>query len=187
MSNEIFEREEIRRGEEAWVILVDRSASMSLRFEEIKEFTVCVSESANELTGKYDAWALYSFDNNFQILKDFKERYNREVQARIGSLENGGLSLLPDAIELAHRILQDDPREKKYIFVITDGHPTGYMRIQEAFSKIVKKTEISGITLVAIGVSKKISSKFRNSAHGKDLKQIVAKFITAYRTASSDM
>jgi hypothetical protein len=187
MSNEIFEREEIRRGEEAWAILVDRSASMSLRFEEIKEFTVCVSESANELTGKSDAWALYSFDNNFQILKDFKERYNKEVQARIGSLENGGLSLLPDAIELAYRVLQDDPREKKYIFVITDGHATGYVRIQEAFSKIVKKTEISGITLVAIGVSKKVSSKFRNSAHGKDLKQIVAKFITAYRTASSDM
>ena len=186
-SQDIFERDELRRGEEAWVILVDRSASLKLRFEQIKEFTVCISESANDLTGKSDAWALYSFDNNFQILKDFKEKYNREVQARIGSLENGGLSLLPDAIELANRILTDDPRERKYLFVITDGSPSGYERIQEAFSKIVKKAEVSGTTLVAIGVSKGITKKFRNSARGTDLKQLVAKFITAYRTvASSD-
>ncbi len=61
----------------------------------MKEFVVCISESANELTGKSNAWALYSFDNNFQIIKDFNERYNKEVQARIGSLETGGLSLMP--------------------------------------------------------------------------------------------
>ena len=67
-STDIFERDELRRGEEAWVILVDRSASMGLRFDRLKEFTICMSESANELTGKYDAWALYSFDNKFQIL-----------------------------------------------------------------------------------------------------------------------
>ena len=186
-SQDIFERDELRRGEEAWVILVDKSASMRLRFEQIKEFTVCISESANDLTGKTDAWALYSFDSSFQILKDFKERYNREVQARIGSLENGGLSLLPDAIEFANRILSDDPRERKYLFVITDGNPSGYARIQEAFSKIVKKAEVSGTTLVAIGVSKGVTKRFRNSVKGSDMKQLVAKFITAYRTvASSD-
>ncbi|HEV2193480.1 MAG TPA: vWA domain-containing protein [Nitrosopumilaceae archaeon] len=184
----IFERDELRRGEEAWVILVDKSASMNLRFDQIKEFTVCLSESANELTGKTDGWALYSFDNNFQILKDFKEKYNKEVQARIGGIENSGLSLLPDAIQLATRILDADPRERKYLFVITDGHPSGYERIQEQFSKVVKKTEVSGITLVAIGVSKAITGRFRNSAKGHDLKGLVAKFITAYRAvATSDV
>src|SRR6185312_10758158 len=122
-TSEIFERDELRRGEEAWVILIDKSASMKLRFNEIHEFAVTVSESANELTGKADAWALYSFDNNFQILKDFKEKFNQETKARIGTLENGGLSLLPDAIELSARVLLDDPRERKFIFVITDGHP----------------------------------------------------------------
>jgi hypothetical protein len=184
-SNEIFERDELRRGEEAWVILVDKSASMSLRFDELKEFTVCVSESANDLTGKYDAWALYSFDNNFHILKDFKERYNQEIQARIGAIENGGLSLLPDAIELSNKILSEDPRERKYIFVITDGSASGYDRIQEAFSKIVKKIDVSGITLIAIGVSKGATRNFRQHVRGRDLKTLVAKFITAYKTASS--
>lgn len=186
-STDIFERDELRRGEEAWVILVDKSASMNLRFDKIKEFTVCVSESANELTGKSDAWALYSFDNNFQILKDFKEKYNREVKSRIGNLEPGGLSLLPDAIELAQRVLNDDPRERKYLFVITDGHATGYDKIHETFAKIVKKVDVSDTTLVAIGVSKKVSENFKKNAQGRDLKTLVTKFITAYRSSSSDM
>ncbi|MDE1764495.1 MAG: VWA domain-containing protein, partial [Thaumarchaeota archaeon] len=153
------------------------------RFDHVKEFAICVAEAANELTGKPDAWAMYSFDNNFQILKDFKERYGRQVQARLGGLQNSGLSLLPDAIELSYRMLIADSREKKYLFVITDGHPSGYERIQEQFSKITRKVGNAGVILVAIGVSKATSKKFKNSVRGTDLKQLVAKFITAYRTA----
>ena len=186
-TSDIFEREEIRRGEEAWVILVDKSASMNLRCQELNELLVCMAESANELTGKYDAWAVYGFDSSFHILKDFKERYSQEVKARIGEIGSGGLTLLPDALEVANRVLNEDQRERKYIFVITDGSPSGYMRIHEAFSKIVKKTDMSDITLVAIGVSKKVTRGFKNTAQAKDLKTLVAKFITAYRTASSDM
>lgn len=186
-SAEIFEQDEIRRGEEAWVILVDKSASMNLRCQELNDLLVCMAESANELTGKYDAWAIYSFDTSFHIVKDFKERYSQEVKARIGAIESGGLTLLPDALELANRLLNEDQRERKYIFVITDGSPSGYGRIQEAFSKIVRKTDISDITLVAIGVSKRVTRGFKNNAQGRDLKTLVAKFITAYRTASSDM
>lgn len=188
-TNEVFENDEFRRGEEAWVILVDNSASMRLRFEEIKEFVVCLTESANVLTKKEDAWALYSFDNNFQILKDFKERYNQEVQARIGALQSGGLSLLPDAIELAAKLLSEDERDRKHIFVVTDGHPSGYDRIQEAFSKAVTKTDVYGISLVAIGVSKGVTRIFKNSVRGSDLKRLVSKFISVYRTvsAASDM
>jgi len=185
-STDIFERNERRRVEEAWAIVIDKSASMNLRFDEIKEFTVCVAEAANELTGKSDAWALYSFDSSFQILKDFKEKYGREVQARIGALENSGLSLLPDAIELSSRMLSEDPREKKYIFVITDGHPSGYERINQQLSKIVKRIEASDMTLIAIGVSKKTSKRFRNNVRGSKLKTLVAKFITAYRISASD-
>ncbi|MFZ0184820.1 MAG: vWA domain-containing protein [Nitrosotalea sp.] len=184
---DVFERDEIKRVEAAWVILIDNSASMSLRFQQIKEFTVCIAEATNDLTGKSDAWALFSFDNNLQILKDFKEKYGREVQARIGSLENNGLSLLPDAIELARRMLSDDSRERKYIFIITDGHPSGYERIHQHLAKIAKKLDASGVSLIAIGVSKSTSKRFRNSMRGSsNLGQLVAKFITAYKTVSSD-
>lgn len=186
-STDIFEREEIRRGEEAWIILVDKSASMNLRCQELKEFVVCMAESANELTGKSDAWAIFSFDTTFQILKDFKEHYSHEVQARIGSLKSGGLTLLPDALEVAYRALNEDPRERKYIFLVTDGHPCGYDTIHEAFSKIVKKTNVSGITLISIGISKKTMRILKNGFRGKDLKTLIAKFITAYKAASEDM
>ena len=184
---DVFERDEIKRVEQAWVILIDNSASMSLEFEQIKEFTVCIAEAANDLTGKSDAWALFSFDSDLQILKDFEEKYDHEVQARIGSLENNGLSLLPDAIELTRRMLLDDSRERKYIFIITDGHPSGYERINQYLTKIGKKLDASGVSLIAIGVSKSTSKRFRNSMRGSsNLGQLVAKFITAYKTISSD-
>jgi len=187
VTTDIFENDELRRGDEAWVILIDTSASMRLRFEKIKEFLVCIAESANDLTGKHDAWALYGFNNNFQILKDFKERYTVEIQARIGDLQTGGLSLLPDAIEVALRVLAADPRDRKHIFVITDGHPAGYDKIHDAFSKTVKKAEIYGISLIAIGVSKTVTRVFKNSVRGSDLKRLVSKFISVYRSVSSDM
>ncbi len=186
-SVDVFERDEIRRVEEAWAILIDNSASMSLRFEQIKEFAVCIAESANDLAGKSNAWALFSFDNNFQILKDFEEKYDHEVQARIGSLKNNGLSLLPDAIELTRRMLLGDTRERKYIFLITDGHPSGYEKISQYLTKITKKLDTSGISLIAIGVSRSTSKRFRNSIRGSsNLGQLVAKFITVYKTVSSD-
>ncbi len=186
-SIDVFERDEIRRAEEAWVILIDNSASMGLRFEQIKEFTVCIAESANDLAGKSDAWALFSFDSDFKILKDFEEKYDHEVQARIGSLENNGLSLLPDAIELARRMLLGTTRERKYIFLITDGHPSGYEKIHHHLAKITKKLDASGVSLIAIGVSKSTSKRFRNNVRGStNLGQLVAKFITAYKTVSSD-
>jgi uncharacterized protein YegL len=186
-SIDVFERDEIRRVEEAWAILIDNSASMGLKFEHMKEFTVCVAESANDLAGKSDAWALFSFDNNFQILKDFEEKYTHEVQARIGSLENHGLSLLPDAIELTRRMLLTNARERKYIFLITDGYPFGYDKITQHLAKITKKLDASDISLIAIGVSKSTSKRFRNNIRGSsNLGQLVAKFITAYKTVSSD-
>ena len=186
-SIDVYERDEIRRVEEAWVILIDNSVSMSFRFDQIKEFTICIVEAANDLVGKSNAWALFSFDNNFQILKDFEEKYDHEVQARIGSLENNGLSLLPDAIELSRRVLAADPRERKYIFLVTDGYPSGYEKINQHLAKIGKKLDASGISLIAIGVSKSTSKRFRNSVHeSSNLGQLVAKFITAYKTISSD-
>jgi hypothetical protein len=186
-SIDVFERDEIRRVEEAWVILIDNSASMSFRFDQIKEFIICISEAANDLAAKHNTWALFSFDNTFQILKDFEEKYTHEVQARIGSLENNGLSLLPDAIELTRRILIADQRERKYVFLITDGYTSGYEKVNRHLAKIGKKLDASGISLIAIGVSKSTSKHFRNSIReSSNMGQLVAKFITAYKTVSSD-
>ena len=186
-SMDIYDRDSFRRAEEDWLILVDTSASMRLKFDKIKEFAICIAEAATELTGKADAWGMYSFDNNFTILKDFNEKYNTEVKARIGSLKGGGLSLLPDALELSSRILAADPRDRKHIFILTDGHPSGYDQIENRFAKIVKVIEMSGTSLIAVGLSKKMAHSFKNTVKGSDLKQLVSNFITAYRAVSLDM
>ena len=130
---------------------------------------------------------MYSFDNNITILKDFNEKYNNEVKARIGALKGGGLSLLPDALEFSSRILASDAREKKHIFILTDGHPSGYDQIEKRFAKVVKVIEMSNTSLIAVGLSKKMARNFRNSVKGSDLKQLVSNFIAAYRAVSLDM
>lgn len=181
----IFEQEFSRRREESWVILVDNSASVKLRFDKIKDLLVSLSESADELTGMDGMWSLYSFDNKFSILKDFDEKYSDEVKGRIGGLKNGGLSFIPDAIELAGRILADDPGERKYIFVFTDAYPSGYENINERFQNTIKKLDKLGIKVIGIGLSDNIMKFFKIHCTGDDLRETVAKFITAYRHAAA--
>ena len=186
-SGEVFDRALQNRGEEAWIVLFDNSASMNMQFPQIKEFVISLSESAELLSGRSDAWAIYGFDNKFTIMKDFKERYGHNIKARLGDLKTGGLSFIPDALELSARLLLDDPRDRKYIFVITDGYLTGYNKIQEDLIDTVKKIEGSGINIIGIGLSQNISKYFRTYAVGSDMRKLIAKFITAYRmTASED-
>lgn len=181
----IFEQEFSRRREESWVILVDNSASIKLKFDKIKDLLVSLSESADELTGMDGMWSLYSFDNKFSILKDFDEKYSDEVKGRIGGLKNGGLSFIPDAIELAGRLLAEDPGERKYIFVFTDAYPSGYENINQQFQNTLKKLDKLGIKVIGIGLSDNIMKFFKIHCTGDDLRETVAKFITAYRHAAA--
>ena len=184
-TTDIFDRDEDRRSEEAWVILIDNSASMHLKLNKMTEFALCVAESADELTGRADAWGFYAFDSRFLILKDFQERFNQDVKARLGDLKSGGLSFIPDAIKLAGRLLIDSPQERKYIFVITDGHTSGYENMEKALSAAVKELEMSGITILWIGPSKYISTHFRNSVSDYDMKKLISRFISAYRSVAT--
>lgn len=182
---DIFEQEFARRREESWVILVDNSASMKLRFNKVKELLVSLSESADELTGREGTWALYGFDNNFSILKDFGEKYSQEIRGRIGGIKSGGLSFIPDAIELAARILAEDPSERKYIFIFTDAYPSGYEGVDIRFQETVKLLDKLGIKAIGIGLSNNIQKFFKIHCTGEELREIVAKFISSYRSAAS--
>lgn len=184
---EIFDQDEARRSEEAWVILLDCSGSMKLKFAKVREFALCVAETANELTGRSDAWSLHGFDNNFTIIKDFKEKYSQDVKARVGSLKSGGLSFVPDAIELGNRLLAEDPRERKYLFVITDGQPSGDDKFEKRLQKIVKSIGMSGVGIIGIGMKDNITRYFGNNCDGTDLREMVTKFIKTYRDAAADM
>ncbi|MCZ6581849.1 MAG: VWA domain-containing protein [Thaumarchaeota archaeon] len=181
---DVFNRDEERRGEEAWIILIDNSASMQLKFDIVKEFALCIAESADILTGSSDAWALYSFDSKFSILKDFKENYNQEIKARLGGLSSGGLSFIPDALTLAGRLLQENPRDRKFIIMITDGYSSGYENIGDALIQEIKYLEMSGISIIGIGLPDSVAKYCKNYAVGPNMRKLVGKFISAYRNAA---
>lgn len=183
---DFFEQEFARRREESWVILVDNSASVKLKFNKIKDLLVSLSESADELTGREGAWSLYSFDNNFSVLKDFDEKYSDEVKGRIGGLKSGGLSFLPDALELTGRLLTENTRERKYIFVFTDAYTSGYKNTNKNLQNTIKKLEKLGIKVVGIGLSENVMKFFKNCGTGDDLREMISSFISAYRNTVSE-
>jgi len=182
---EVFNKTEEQRIEETWAILVDNSASLKLRFEEVKDFMLCLAEASDELTGPSGSWGLYGYDQKFSILKDHKAKYNQDVRARIGGFKSGGLSYTPDAILLAGRMLMKNPADLKHLFVFTDDFPTGLWNYDQKLSLAIKEVERMGIEVIGIGLTPNISKYFTDFCYGLDLKDLVDKFIRIYRMKSS--
>jgi len=126
----------------------------------------------------------YSFDSKFSIIKDFKENYNQEIKARLGGLSSGGLSFIPDALTLAGRLLQENPRDRKFIIMITDGYSSGYENIGDALIQEIKYLEMSGISIIGIGLPDSVAKYCKNYAVGPNMRKLVGKFISAYRNAA---
>jgi len=182
---EVFDKYEDQRIEESWAILIDNSASMKLRFKHVKDFMLCLAEASDELTGPAGVWGLFSFDQKFSVLKDFKGTYNQDVRARIGGLESGGLSFTPDAIVLAGRTLVKHPADIKHLFVFTDDFPTGLWNFDKKLYLAVKEVERMGVEIVGIGLSPSISKYFSESCWGSDIRELISKFVRVYRMKSA--
>ena len=182
---EVFNKTEEQRIEETWAILVDNSASLKLRFEEVKDFMLCLAEASDELTGPSGSWGLYSYDQKFSILKDHNGKYNQDVRARIGGLKSGGLSFTPDALLLAGRMLVKNPADLKHLFVFTDDFPTGLWNHDKKLYLAIKEVERMGIEVIGIGLSSNIQKYFTDSAYGVDIRDLVNKFVRIYRMKSS--
>ena len=178
---QIFEQDEHSRQNENWVIIFDTSASMKLKFEDMKTLSLCLSEAANELNANRGTWGMYSFNNNFLVVKDHTENYNQQVKSRIGGIENKGLSLIPDAITMGTRILAADHNtEKKYLIIITDGQSLGYADIDEKFQASIEVARKAGISIIGIGVPEGITKFFSATISTKDLRKTVSSFIESY-------
>ena len=182
---EVFNKTEEQRIEETWAILVDNSASLRLRFEEVKDFMLCLAEASEELTGPSGSWGLYSYDQKFSILKDHKGKYNQDVKARLGGLHSGGLSYTPDAILLAGRMLARNPADLKFLYVFTDDFPTGLWNYDQKLSLAIKEVERMGVEIIGIGLSSNISKYFSDSCWGINIRDLVDKFVRIYRIKSS--
>lgn len=182
-----FEQDQELRYEESWAIVMDTSASMKIQFNDLQKFLMCIAEAADQINFKGGKWSIHGFNNDFVLIKDFKEKYDDRIKGRIGGMENTGLSFIPDAMKLATRMLEDDVNERRYLFLITDGFSMGYHQINEEFQSAVKMASRAGVNVIAIGVPDGMSKYFTISFPHTEVRKTVAKFVNAYSTLAQQM
>ena len=177
---QVFEQDEARRTSESWAIILDTSASMQGQFHDLKKFTLCLSEAAEEINSSSGNWSLTAFNNNFYVVKDSGESYNQQTKSRFGGIESKGLSFIPDAIILTARTLQQDPNEKKYIFLVSDGVTLGYNDADTYFKEAIDIAKSAGVNVIGIGIKDTKSKLFTASFGYEEIGRTVSKFIRAY-------
>ncbi len=188
-SIQVFEQDDVSKQNENWVVMFDTSASMKLKFDDMKNLSFCLCETADELQSRGGKWGMYSFNNNFLVVKDQSEKYSQKVKSRLGGIKNEGLSFIPDAITMGSRILDaDNQTEKKYLIIITDGMSMGYTDIDKKLKESIKQARNSGINIIGIGVPDGITKYFSATINEDALRKSVSKFIDSYTAlASSQM
>jgi len=176
-----FEQDVPRSESENWVVIMDSSASMKLKFDEMKKFAMCLSDAAEKIIQTGGKWGLYSFNNNFLIVKDHAEKFTQQIKARIGGLENKGLSFIPDAIEMGTRILTHDHKSAhKYLIIMTDCKSLGYDNIDDSFKRSIQYANRHRINVIGIGIPDNLIKFFTLAIDNGDFKKSVKQFITSY-------
>jgi hypothetical protein len=181
MRSDVFTREEVIRKNDAWAIVIDSSQSLSTIPGEVKGVAVCMAEISKDLITNPMGWGLFAFNDKFYVVKDFSETYNRSIRARIGGLIKGGVTYLPDALNIAAEMLKSLSEDVKVIVVISDGVPLGYYGIETEMAETLKRIERAGITVMAIGVkSRQIRNHFKKSCVVETPSDIMKAFVKAY-------
>ena len=180
---ECFEQDIPRMESENWVVIFDNSASMSLRFEEMKKFILSLGETAERINKSGGKWGLYSFNNKFLIVKDHTENYNQTVKARIGGLKTSGMSFITDAIDMGAKILSHDNKsQNKYLIIVSDGKPLGTGTSEKDVLRSLERAKKQRINLIGIGTPLNMTKPFAFTIDYVDSKKSVKKFINAYTT-----
>jgi len=178
---DIFVRDELQSREDAWAILVDASHSLKSFTGEVRGITLCLSEVARSLFPSQNQWSAFAFNDKFYVVKDFSENYGNRVRARIGGLEQGGMTYLTDALILTAQTLRRRIEESKLIVVVSDFFPSGYVGAEEALRACVKRIENSGIGVIGIGVkSRAVKNYFRINCVVNNPPELMKKFVDAF-------
>jgi nitric oxide reductase activation protein len=178
---DVFVRDELQTREDAWAILIDASHSLKSFTGEVRSITLCLSEVARNLFQNQNAWATFAFNDKFYIVKEFSETYTNRTRARIGGLEQGGMTYLTDALMLTARILKKRTEESKLIVVVSDFFPSGYAGAEDALKACVKKIENSSIGVIGIGVSSRaVKNYFRINCVVNSPTELMKKFVDAF-------
>ena len=187
MTSNIFIRDDFLNKNEAWGILLDTSKSLKPFSTTAKEMALCLSEVAKELIPDRQSWGLYAFSNKFAVVKEMSEDYSQNVKARIGGLGQGGLSYIPDALQLTANIVASAGKDHNYVLVISDGLPAGYANIEAKLDKTVKEVMRAGITIISVGLG---SNGLQKYIRGTSLKadsayDLMSKFTKTYYTLAT--
>jgi len=184
---DIFAREELQTREDAWSILIDASHSLSLFKGEVRGIALCLAEVARTLILDQNSWGMYAFNNKFYVIKDFSERFNTRVKARIGGLTYGGFTYLPDAILLAAQALKKRIEEARVLVIVSDFFPAGYENAEETLEENIRKIERMGVGIIGIGVnSRAVKQYIRTCCVVENPYDLMKKFTKAFVEYSSN-
>jgi hypothetical protein len=185
-ATDVFVRDEYLSRSFAWGILFDASASMKIRSEFGRSLAICIAEATKELLMDPGSWSFFAFSDRFYVLKDPSEAYSQRVRARIGGLKFDGLTYMPDAIQVAGKILSKRYDEQRFLVVISDGSPFGYPRMKKAMSDAISSLEKKGVIMIGIGVeTDKMKNFFKISSTIHDQKDLIKSFARIYVSSSA--
>ncbi|MBS7632944.1 VWA domain-containing protein [Candidatus Bathyarchaeota archaeon] len=168
----------------SWAILLDASKSIRYTKDFAMEIFILLADVASSLLLDPASWGAYAFNDRFLIIKDFNERYNARVKARIGGIEFDGFTYMPDALKMAANLLKSRAENLRLITIISDGWPYGYQDMRAALAETVEFLAGKNIAVLAIGVkSRQMELVFKSCSTVYSLRELT-KFSNLYLSAS---
>ncbi len=179
--SDIFILEEKIQKSFAWAVLLDASTSMRHIKDYVLKLGIVLAESASKVFLDPNCWGIYAFNDSFYMIKDFTERYSTKVRSRLGGLKFRGMTYMPDALEMAGRIIGVRNEDSRIVVVISDGWPYGYPNIYATLGDAINQLEARDIVVIGIGAqSGRMEFMFGSNVAAFTLKDFVSKFGELY-------
>jgi hypothetical protein len=145
-----------------------------------------VAEAAKELMTDPTSWTFFGFSDRLYILKDSNESYSQRVRARIGGLRFEGLTYIPDAVNVAGKMLAKRFEEQRVLIVISDGWPYGYANMPTALMTNINDLLNKGVIVIGIGVeTDRMNNFFKLHSSVYKPKDLLKKFANVFAKASA--
>jgi nitric oxide reductase activation protein len=184
-ATDVFTLDEYLKPSFAWSLLFDVSHSMQVKGEYGRALAIAVAEAARELMVDPTSWTFFGFSDKLYIIKDSAESFSKRVRARIGGLRFEGLTFIPDAVQIAGKMLAKRYEEQRVLVVISDGWPYGYPDMPLALKECVDDLLRKGVIVMGIGVdTERMGNFFRLHASVYTKKDLINKFGAVYVNAS---
>lgn len=183
---DVFQRDEYLSRSYAWSILLDASTSMRVKGEHVRALAICIAEATKELLMDPGSWTFFAFSDQFYVLKDAAEAYSRRVRSRIGGLKFGGLTYMPDAIQVAGEILAQRFDEQRFLIVLSDGWPFGYPEMSSALAESILTLEKKGIIVIGVGLeTDRMQKYFKYNSAVYNQRDLIKTFAKIYMRTSA--